>query len=128
MSHALQIGARTWVIADGYIPPGSTGPAPEMTSHDSFCVLNAGARTARLEVTVYFTDREPAGPYRIDVEPRRARHTRMNDLTDPEPIPAGTDYCFVLDSDEPVVVQHTRLDSRQAANALMTTVAYPVAG
>jgi hypothetical protein len=26
------------------------------------------------------------------------------------------------------VVQHTRLDSRQAANSLMTTIAYPVEG
>ena len=27
---------------------------------------------------------------------------------------------------EPVVVQHTRLDSRQDANALLSTIAYPV--
>ncbi len=31
-------------------------------------------------------------------------------------------------ADRPVVVQHTRLDSRQAANALMTTIAFPVPG
>jgi len=31
----------------------------------------------------------------------------------------------VLRSDRPVVVQHTRLDSRQPANALMTTMAFP---
>jgi hypothetical protein len=27
----------------------------------------------------------------------------------------------------PIVVQHTRLDSRQEANALMSTVAFPAA-
>ena len=32
----------------------------------------------------------------------------------------------VIEADVPVVVQHTRLDSRQAQNALMTTIAYPV--
>jgi hypothetical protein len=31
----------------------------------------------------------------------------------------------LIESDEPIVVQHTRLDSRQAANALMTTIAFP---
>jgi hypothetical protein len=31
----------------------------------------------------------------------------------------------VIRSDVPIVVQHTRLDSRQAENALLTTVAYP---
>jgi hypothetical protein len=32
----------------------------------------------------------------------------------------------VISADRPIVVQHTRLDSRQAANALMTTIAFPV--
>jgi hypothetical protein len=31
----------------------------------------------------------------------------------------------VIRSDAPIVVQHTRLDSRQAENALLTTIAYP---
>lgn len=119
------IGARAWVVADGYIPPESTGPAPEMISHDSICMLNAGDRPAELEVLAYFADREPVGPFRLTIAPRRAHHQRINDLNDPEPIPSGVDYCLVVRSDEPIVVQHTRLDSRQAANALMTTIAYP---
>jgi hypothetical protein len=49
---------------------------------------------------------------------------RFNDLQEPEPIPRGTDSASVLHSDVPIVVQHTRLDSRQRANALITTIAY----
>jgi len=64
----------------------------------------------------------------ITIPGRRVHHQRFNDLTDPEPIPAGTDYSVVVRADRPVVVQHTRLDSRQAANALMTTIAFPVPG
>ena len=79
------------------------------------------------QLLLYFTDREPAGPYPIDVPARRARHQRLNDLHDPEPMPIGVDYCCVIHSDKPIVVQHTRLDSRQAANALMSTIAYPAA-
>jgi len=30
----------------------------------------------------------------------------------------------VFESDEPIVVQHTRLDSRQTANALLSTIAF----
>ena len=41
--------------------------------------------------------------------------------------PRDTDYASVLSSDVPVVVQHTRLDSRQAENALLSTMAYPLA-
>ncbi|MBV9671816.1 MAG: hypothetical protein JO076_03205 [Verrucomicrobia bacterium] len=31
----------------------------------------------------------------------------------------------VFESNVPVVIQHTRLDSWQAENAIMTTIAYP---
>ncbi|WP_067244964.1 sensory rhodopsin transducer [Microbacterium resistens] len=120
------LGARTWVIADGCIPPGSTGDDPALQSHESFCVLNAGDEDAQIIVLVYFADREPAGPYRLVAPARRAFHQQVNRLDDPEPVPPGVDYCLVIRSDRPIVVQHTRLDSRQAANALMTTIAFPV--
>lgn len=123
----MKLGTDVWVIADGYIPPHSTGPEPAMTSHDSVCILNANDEDALVELFLYFTDREPTGPYTIHVSARRACHRRFNDLTEPEPMPIGVDYCCVIRSDKPIVVQHTRLDSRQPANALMSTIAYPAA-
>ena len=123
MTEAL--GHRRWAIAEGYIPPGSTGPEPEMLSHETVCLLNTGDRDAEVSITLYFSDREPVGPYRVTVPARRTRHVRFNDLTDPAPVPVGTDFASVIDSDVPVVAQHTRLDSRQAENALMTTIACP---
>ena len=122
------IGRPTWAIAEGYIPGRSIGPEPAMTSHETACLLNTGDRDARVRITVYFEDREPVGPYEVTVPARRPLHLRFNDLTDPEPIPRDTPYASVLQSDVPVVVQHTRLDSRQAENALMTTVAFPADG
>lgn len=77
-----------------------------------------------MSITVYFADREPAGPYRVTVPARRTRHLRMNELADPEPIPRGIDYAAVIESDVPIVVQHTRLDSRQPPHALFSTTAY----
>lgn len=118
------IGRRTWAIAEGYIPPVSTGTSREMTSHETACILNAGDQDAAIVITVFFTDREPAGPYRVTVPARRTFHLRFNDLTDPEPIPHGTDYASMIESDVPVIVQHTRLDSRQVALTLMSSIAY----
>jgi hypothetical protein len=60
----------------------------------------------------------------VTVPARRTLHLRFNELRDPEPVPRGTDYASVLESDVPIVVQHTRLDSRQAELALLSTVAY----
>jgi hypothetical protein len=53
------IGKQTWVIAEGYIPGDSTGPEPAMRSHETACMLNTGDRDAHVEITVFFTDREP---------------------------------------------------------------------
>ena len=118
------IGRKRWAIAEGYIPGQSHGPAPELESPEACCLLNAGDAPAQVTLTVFFTDREPAGPYRVTVEPRRTLHLRFNSLEDPEPIPKDTPYASVIESDVPIVVQHTRLDSRQAENALMTTIAF----
>jgi hypothetical protein len=118
------LGRTTWVIAEGWIPSESTGPAPQMTSHETACLLNTGDAAAHVSITVFFKDREPAGPYRVTVPPRRTLHQRFNELDEPEPIPHDTDYASVIESDVPIVVQHTRLDSRQDANAVMTTIAY----
>jgi hypothetical protein len=118
------IGRRRWAIAEGYIPAESHGPEPEMTSHETACLLNPGEREANVRITVFFSDREPAGPYALTVPARRTRHVRFNELKDPEPIPRDTDYASVIEADVPIVVQHTRLDSRQAELALVTTIAF----
>jgi hypothetical protein len=118
------IGRRRWAIAEGYVPGWSNGPEPQFTSHETACLLNTGEEDAHVEITVYFEDREPAGPYRVTVPARRTRHVRFNGLDDPEQIPTDTDYASVISSDVPIVVQHTRLDSRQAENALLSTIAY----
>ena len=126
MTTPRKIGSKVWAIADGYIPLGSTGPEPEMLSHETACFLNASDRDAEVQITIYFSDRAPVGPYRVTVPARRTRHVRFNDLTDPLPLPRGTDYASLIESNVPIIVQHTRLDSRQPANALLSTIAYPV--
>lgn len=118
------IGHMRWAIAEGYIPAWSNGPEPAFTSHETACLLNTGDQDAHVQITIYYSDREPVGPYRVTVPARRTKHVRFNDLTDPEPVPHATDYASVIESDVPIVVQHTRLDSRQAENALISTIAY----
>ncbi len=119
------IGAKVWAIAEGYIPAAGTGTSRALTSHETVCILNAGERDTEVRITVYFADREPAGPFRFQVKARRTRHIQFNDLKEPEAIPRETDFASVIEADVPIVVQHTRLDSRQPALALMSTIAFP---
>jgi hypothetical protein len=118
------IGSKLWALPEGYIPGGTTGKGRALESHETACMLNAGEREAHVTITIFFHDRDPVGPYRVTVPPKRTSHVRFNDLKDPAPVPRDTDFSTVIESDEPIVVQHTRLDSRQAELALWSTIAY----
>lgn len=120
------IGHRLWAIPEGFIPADSFSQQRELVSHEACCILNASDTPAIVELTLYFEKREPVGPYRVEVGARRTRHLRFNDLTDPEPVPRDTAYASVIRSDVPVVVQHTRLDSRDPHIALLSTIAFPI--
>jgi hypothetical protein len=118
------IGRKHWAIAEGYIPSQSSFSDPALISHETACILNAGDQEAHVRITIYFADREPVGPYRVTVAARRTRHLRFNDLADPVPVPRDTDYASAFESDVPIIVQHTRLDSRRAEVSLLSTIAY----
>jgi hypothetical protein len=118
------IGRRRWAIPEGYIPSESSYSDRELVSHETACILNAADHDAHVTIMIFFADREPVGPYRLTVAARRTLHLRFNDLDDPKPIPRDTDYASIFESDVPIIVQHTRLDSRRAEVALLSTVAY----
>jgi hypothetical protein len=97
---------------------------PQLTSHEAICILNTDDEPALIEIIVYFSNRNPMGPFTLTVPPKRTKHLRLNDLTNPESIPHGVDYACTIESNVPIVVQHTRLDSRQSENALFSTIAF----
>jgi hypothetical protein len=118
------IGRRRWAIAEGYIPSQSSFSDKALISHETACILNAGDQQAHVNITLFFAAREPVGPYRVTIAPRRTLHLRFNDLKEPAPVPRDTDFSSVLEADVPIVVQHTRLDSRHAEISLLSTTAY----
>ena len=118
------IGRKRWAIAEGYIPSQSSFFEHDLISHETACILNVTDQQAHISIMIFFADREPVGPYEITVGPRRTLHLRFNDLQDPAPIPRDTDYASVFESDVPIVLQHTRMDSRHAEVSLLSTIAY----
>lgn len=117
------IGKKRWAIPEGYIPSQSVSQDRPLVSHDTACILNANATDANITLTVFFVRREPV-VYKVKVPARRTLHLRFNDLRDPEPVPLDTDYASLFESDVPIVVQYTRLDSRRAEISLLSTIAY----
>lgn len=111
---------KKW-IPDCYWPGASHG---SYLSHESICVLNTEDRPAHLALTLYFEDREPLDGFAVLVGARRTRHIRMDALISErgDRVPRDTPYAVLLESDEDVAVQYTRVDTTQSELALMTTV------
>ena len=61
------LGRKRWAIAEGYIPGWSNGPAHLFTSHETACLLNTSDDDAHVQITIFYSDREPVGPYEIIV-------------------------------------------------------------
>ncbi|MNZ64233.1 Anabaena sensory rhodopsin transducer [compost metagenome] len=117
-------GEKHWFIPDGFIPPDSTGA---LISHESICVLNCSSEEALIRITIYFEDREPMEDILVVVQGRRTKHIRTSSLMkNGAPIPIGVPYAIEVLSDIPIIVQYSRLDSTQAENTLMSTIAYAV--
>jgi hypothetical protein len=64
------------------------------------------------------------GPYRVTVAALRTLHLRFNDLEQPAAVPRDTDYSSLFESDVPIILQHTRMDSRRSEVSLLSTIAY----
>jgi hypothetical protein len=118
-------GHRIWYIPDGYLPP--TSYAGSLVSHEAVCVLNTGSDDATVRLTIYFEDREPLRELTSRVPAERTLHIRLDnpEHTGKHRLPTGVPYAIRVESDVPVIVQHSRLDATQPALALFTTMAYP---
>jgi hypothetical protein len=116
-------GKLTWFVPDGFLPVDSSHG---VVSHEAACLLNVGPAETRVRLTFYFEDRDPLGPVEIVLGAGRTRHLRLDDadaLGGVE-LPRGVPYAYAVESDEPVVLQHSRLDTSAGAYTLFTTIAY----
>ncbi|MFC7395078.1 sensory rhodopsin transducer [Scopulibacillus cellulosilyticus] len=119
----LHYGEKVWLISDAYLPEHSSGRFP---SHESVCLLNTGETDAKVHITLYFEDKEPMTGFKINCLASRTLHVRMDQLTseDGQSVPVGVPYAILVESDQPIVVQYSRMDTSQPEMALMTTMAY----
>jgi hypothetical protein len=115
-------GKRCWYVPDAYLPAESSPAAP---SHEAACLLNVGDQEARVRFTFFFEDRDPLGPVELVLGARRTWHVRLDDpgVLGGVELPRGVPYAYTVESDVPVVLQHSRLDT-SAGYTLFTTIAH----
>lgn len=75
---------------------------------------------------LFYTGRDPVGPYLLTVPARRVKVVRINDLIDPEPVVLDVDYAGLIEADVPVVVQFTRIDTGQGSKNYCGLMAHPL--
>ena len=89
--------------------------------------MNVGDKDAHLKLTLYFEDRDPIRSFKAG-KAERTNHIRLDKIRDENgnSIPQDVPYAVMVESDQPVVVQYSRLDTTQAEKSLMTTMAHPM--
>jgi len=70
----MTFGSKRWVIPEGYLPPDDPSKPRQFISHEAFCILNAGDEAAHIDILIYFSNREPAGPFHfiVGIHPLKA--------------------------------------------------------
>ena len=119
-----EYGKKVWLIPDGYI----SSVSHNIQSHDAICVLNTSNRNAKINLTLYFENREPMNCFSEKCMAGRTNHIRMDKIVgkNDEKVPVVTPYAILVESDIEIVVQYSRLDTTQCEMGLMTTIAYAV--
>lgn len=118
------IGKKEWVIPGGHIPFQSTGKEPEFISQDRISVLNTNNKSVEISITIFYSDKETVSPVRIKIQAQRVRKIRINDIIGPFPVPLETDYALHIKSEEPVLIQFTRMNTGSDKAAIMGSMAF----
>ncbi|RKI93598.1 hypothetical protein D7V94_02570 [Parablautia intestinalis] len=122
----MQEGVRMkYCIPDCFWPVVDKG---SYMGHEAISILNMSDHDIAAQMTIYFEDREKLEGFRLSVPAERTIHFHTCDLKNGHniPIPRGVGYAAVIECDEPIVVQYTRVDTTQSELGLATTMAVAV--
>lgn len=120
----MNYGAKNWFFPDCYLP--EVDEAAVAPSHETISILNPSEESVRLEVAIYFEDRQPIEGLEIEVDGKRDIHVRLDqfeEYTGVE-IPRETPYGLAITGEGKVICQHSRLDARNDNLSLFTSMGY----
>lgn len=110
-----------WFIPDAYYPSSKNGA---YVSHEAVCFLNPSQQDANVTLTLFFEDREKMEGFSAVVPAERTVHLRMDQIRSAsgQGVPVDTPYAIMIESEQPLYVQYTRVDTTQAELAIATTI------
>jgi hypothetical protein len=100
-------GEKVWVFPDGDRPREG---GYSRQANETLVILNTTDIQAEIDMTIYFTNREPVRHRRFTVEPERVRCLKTNDVTDMDGfVPEYREqYAIRLQSNTEIVAQYLK--------------------
>lgn len=107
-------GKNVWIFPDAELPPVGENVIP---GHESIIITNTGDKDAYVQITLFYTDKDPIKDICITVGAQRVRCLRTNEEKDFGKYTANFEeqYAIMLESDEPIVAQYGRAEPRTVA-------------
>lgn len=117
------LGKKNWIIPDCELPQEGEGVAK---GHESVIIVNDSDIDAEINVSIFFTDKEPYENIKWTVGAKRVKCFRMNNIEHMcgFKVPFETQYAMKVISNTPIVLQYGRLDNTQPNLAFYTTLGY----
>ncbi|MDK2906342.1 MAG: hypothetical protein PWQ66_303 [Petrotoga sp.] len=118
-----ELGKYVWFLVDGELPePGND----EVKGHEALCILNPNKKEAKINITVYFKDKEPVRDIQIRIGAERMMDIHINDPKEMGgyKMPVMVPYSLKIESDVKIIVQHSRLITEHRY-PIFSTIAYP---
>ena len=123
MFNKKPLGKKDWICHDCELPQPGEGVAK---GHESVIIVNDSDVDAEINVSIFFTDKDPYTDIKWQVGAKRVKCFRMNNLEHMcgFEVPFETQYAMKVSSNTPIVLQYGRLDNTQSNMAFYTTLGY----
>lgn len=120
-------GAKTWYIADGWLPLKNNSSDTNLEGHEAIMVLNYQDIDAVILVDIFFEDKEPIEKIKLSVPAKRVKCFRVDKPEHMNGIKIArlTQYALRLRSSTEVIVQYGRMDVTQPNLAYIGMMAFP---
>ena len=127
MDDSAKGGARTWYVADGWLPPRTATSEAGYEGHEAIMILNCQDADAKVLMDVFYDDRDPEEGVVLRVQARRIKCFRLD-----RPAEIGglvlnrqMQYALRFRSDVDVIVQYGRMDVTQPNLAYIGMMCWP---
>jgi len=119
-------GAKTWYIADGWLPLKQETKDAGLEGHEAIIILNCNDKDAEVMMDIYFEEKEPIKNIKLVISARRVKCFRMDhpDEIGGVKIERLFQYALRFRSDLDVIVQYGRMDVAQPNLAYIGTMAF----